>query len=112
MYFRSIAVYSGNSGNSEDKTETDSHTKILETRIALPPNVPGIEDGESIGFKVTLEPSHIEATVVIECQDSRINESVSSSKSGLKVEKKCNLNTLKHKKPLIEYALINSGVHS
>ncbi|KAI7875531.1 uncharacterized protein EV154DRAFT_76114 [Mucor mucedo] len=111
-----FAVYSSDTkDNTEGRYVTDKHTKIMETRVTLPPNVPGIQDRELILFKVTLETGHIEATVVIECQNALINDSVahmsSNKKSSLKVEKKCNLNILKHKKHLIEYALVNSKVH-
>lgn len=81
----------------------------MEKRIILP-SVTGINEGELIEFKVSLQMEHIGVTVNIACQHDLINtEAQRRTGKPLVIRDTCTLNVAKCKKPLIEYSLANTG---
>lgn len=93
--------------DANNRFVTNSHTKIMETRVVMPPAATGIEKGEIIEFKVSLQMEPIGVTVTIVCQNALMNANIrmknNNEKLSLLLKSKCILNVLKHK-PLIEYS--------
>ncbi|KAG2196824.1 hypothetical protein INT47_002751 [Mucor saturninus] len=99
-----IAIFSCDSReDSDSRFVTSSHKKILEARVVTPPTVTGIEKGEIIQFKVSLQMKGSSIHVRVECRNALINDNIkvaaSNEKLSLVVENKCTLNVL-NKKPI------------
>ncbi|KAG2198326.1 hypothetical protein INT47_003039 [Mucor saturninus] len=85
---------------------TDSHAKIMETKITMPSV--NKRDGDLVKFKVSLQIEHIGVSVTVECQDPHINEEVrkitKNQRSSLISTPKYSLNVANSKPSLALYS--------